>query len=90
MIKLVLECLGARRDDGLSAALQRRQQIGKGLSGTGACLNDQMTQVIQRVRNRLGHPCLSFARLKSGQLRFQGTVGTEEFSEIMHVSGTIP
>ena len=89
MIKLVLQRLGPGRDDGLAAALQSRQQVSKRFTRAGARFDHQLTGRRQRVGNCFSHPRLALARLKTGQSCFQGTVGTEKLSEIVHIFGTI-
>ncbi len=90
VIQLVLQRLGAGRNDGLAAANERRQQVRKGLARAGTRLDDELGVSVERVRHRLCHPRLSGARLKSGQQGLQGAVRAEEFCEILHKSGTIP
>ena len=53
--ELVLQRLGARRDDHLAAVQQRRHQIRERLPGAGSCFRDELSALRHRGRDRLRH-----------------------------------
>jgi hypothetical protein len=53
--QLVLQGLGAGRDDHLAARAQRRHQVGKGLARAGPRLGDEHRTAVDRGSNALGH-----------------------------------
>src|SRR5260221_9839914 len=61
MVELILERLGARRQDDLAGREQRGDEISKGLSGAGARFADQHGV----VSDRSGHPIRHFQLLRS-------------------------
>ena len=84
MVELVLQGLGPRRYDCLPPALQRGQQIGKSLARAGTGLDDKLARRSNRLGHGLCHPCLAFARLESGQMRFERAVRAEKFNQGNH------
>ncbi len=56
--KLVLQILGPGGHDHPASRQQRRNQIGKGLAGPGAGLDDQCVAAVQGAGNGLGHVLL--------------------------------
>ena len=89
MIELVLQRLGARRNDGFLAAQQRGQEIREGLAGAGAGLDDEPTGLVDRFRHRLGHPRLPGPGHEAGEMIFQGALRPEIVAQGVH-SATIP
>jgi hypothetical protein len=75
--QLVLQVLGAGRDDGLAAPQQRRDQIGEGLARACAGLGDQRALAGDRAGDRLGHLGLRAARLVAAH----GRAERAEFAE---------
>ena len=63
--QLVLQRLGAGRDDDLAAGEQRRHQVGEGLAGAGAGLGDQHAVALDRLVDRLRHLELLRAQLEA-------------------------
>ena len=61
MVELILEGLGARRQDDLACGEQRRDEIGEGLAGAGARFADQHGV----VPDRPGHAIRHFHLLRS-------------------------
>ena len=53
--KLLLEVLGAGRDDDAAARAQGGEQIGEGFAGAGSGFNDQVAVFVQGALNRLRH-----------------------------------
>ena len=64
--ELVLQRLGAGRDDHLAAGEQRRHEIGEGLAGAGAGLGHQHAAAFDRLDDRLRHLELLRARAIAG------------------------
>ena len=67
--QLVLQVLGAGRDDHLAAREQRGNQVGKSLAGTRACLDDQDRVVAYRLGNFQSHFALLRARTERRDFR---------------------
>ena len=67
--QLVLQRLGAGRDDDLAAGEQRRHEVGEGLAGAGAGFGEQGRALGDRLRDRLGHRQLLGAKAISRQAR---------------------
>ena len=80
-IKLVLQVLGAGRDDRLAAPKQRRNQVSKGLAGTGAGLRDQGALGGDRIGDRLGHLGLRMARAVAADRASERAGGAEQLVE---------
>ena len=76
--QLVLQVLGAGRDDGLAAPQQRRHQVGERLAGAGARFGNQGFLVRNGLGDRLGHLGLRAARAESADRRRERAAGTEQ------------
>ena len=76
--QLVLQVLGAGRDDGLAAPQQRRHQVGEGLAGAGAGLGDQGRLVGDGLGDRFGHLGLRAARAEAADGGRERAAGTEQ------------
>ena len=65
--QLILEGLGRRRHHDSGVGLDRRDQVGEGLAGTGTRLDDQMSSVRDRRGDEFGHLLLAEALLCVGE-----------------------
>ncbi len=79
--QLVLQRLGAGRDDHLAARLQRRHQVGEGLAGTGAGLGDENVVAMDGAGDALGHLDLLRAHAVAVDGAGERAVGGEDFRE---------
>jgi len=84
MIELILQGFGARRYDGLTAALQCRQQVREGLPCASAGLDQEFVEVRYRLGDGFRHPCLSRSWLEAGQQLFEWAMFAKEFGEVCH------
>ena len=66
IVELVLQRLGARRDNYLAALGQRRREVGKGLARAGARLGDEQSPGFDGMRDRQGHFQLLRAQTVAG------------------------
>ena len=82
LIELVLQRLGAGRDDDLPAVEQRGNQVGEGLAGAGAGLGDQRAPRRDRVGHCGGHRQLLVPVAEAGQLPGQRPALAEDRGEI--------
>jgi hypothetical protein len=79
--KLILQVLGAGRNDHLATREQRRNQIGIGLAGAGARFGDQHAVVGHRGGNALGQFELLSAQPIAGNTAGQRAIGREDFGK---------
>ena len=84
MIQLILQRFGSRTDDGLATAHQCGNQVGEGLAGSCARLDNQFVAICDGFRDRFGHPPLSRSRHETGQQRFEWAFIAEEFGQSFH------
>ncbi len=75
---LLLQVLGAGRDDHALAAEDGRDEVGEGLAGAGPGFDEQDAAVLERVGDRGGHAALAVARLEGGEGLRQRAVGAED------------
>ena len=75
---LLLQVLGAGRDDDALAAQDRRHEVGERLAGAGAGLDEEHAAVLERVGDRRGHAALAVARLEGDERLRQRPVGAED------------
>ena len=75
---LLLQVLGAGRDDHALAAQDRRHEVGERLAGAGAGLDEEHAAVLERVGDRRGHAALAVARLEGDERLRQRPVGAED------------
>jgi hypothetical protein len=70
---LLLECLGGRRDDDLSAREDGWDEVGEGLASAGACLYHEVPAALHRASDSTGHAVLAWTVLAAaGQLARDG------------------
>ncbi len=79
--ELLLQCLGAGRDDDALAGANDRQQIRQRLAGAGARFDDQVPLLLQCLLDGLGHLQLSAAKLVRRMRARQQASGAEELVE---------
>jgi hypothetical protein len=75
--QLILQRLGAGRDDHLAPGEQRRDQIGERLAGAGARLGDQHAMAVQRLLDRQRQLELALARTVAGHGAGERPLGGE-------------
>jgi len=75
---LVLQVLGAGRDDHTASGGQRRDEVGQGLAGPRGCLDHQPSAVLERAVHAVGHLRLPGAEAVGGVSLFQPAAGGEE------------
>ena len=63
-VDLLLQVLGAGRDQHPLPIENRRHQVGERLAGAGPGLGEQHAAMLQRVRHRGGHGALTLARFE--------------------------
>ncbi len=78
MEQLVLQRLGAGRDDHAPARRQRGHEIGEGLPGAGAGLGDEHLAVGDRLLDRHRHRLLRGARREAGHFPRERPLGAEQ------------
>jgi hypothetical protein len=76
--KLILEILGSGGNNDALAGLDCRHEIGKSFSCAGARFHDQVSALLQRLFDRLGHLKLAAAELVSGMGAGEHSSGREE------------
>ena len=79
--ELVLERLGAGRNDDLAAEEQRRHEVGNGLAGAGARFGEEHAPLAHRARDARGHLALLLARAVVGNRAAERSVGREDGGE---------
>ena len=79
--KLVLQRLGARRDNHLAAEEERRHQVGKCLAGARAGLREKRLPFGDRARDRIGHLELLRTESESRQRTGERAAFTEDGGE---------
>ena len=79
--ELVLQGLGAGGDDDALAGAQGGQQVGQGLAGAGAGLDDQVAALGEGALDGLGHFELAGAVLVGQRRARQNAAGREELVE---------
>ena len=77
MEQLILQGLGAGRDDHTLARQQRWHQIREGFAGAGAGFGDQGVAIGNRFFDGFSHRLLGFARGKVGDIAREGAVAAE-------------
>src|SRR5690606_12270021 len=81
---LVLQGLGAGRNDRLAAACERRDEIGECLAGTRARFYDELSMFLERLGDGLGHEALARARLEPREMNSEWAFLAKEISEVLH------
>ncbi len=79
--ELLLQRLGAGRDDDALARANHRQQIRQRLAGAGAGFDDQVAALFERLLHGFGHLQLPAAKLVGRMRARQQASGTEELVE---------
>ncbi len=79
--ELILQRLGAGGDDDALAGAQRGQQVGEGLAGAGAGLDDQVAALGEGALDGLGHLELAGAVLVGQRRTRENAAGREELVE---------
>ena len=79
--QLLLQGLGAGRDDDALARANDRQQVRQRLAGAGAGFDDQVPLLLQRQLDGFGHLQLSAAKLVGRMRARQQSAGAEELVE---------
>jgi len=82
--QLVLQGLGAGRDNHLAAGQQCGSQVSKGLAGTRTCFGHQYAIVLDGRGDLLRHLQLLGTRAKTLDGGCQGAFGRKEAGEISH------
>jgi hypothetical protein len=80
--QLILQVLGAGRDDGLAAPQQRRHQVGEGLAGARAGLGHEHLLVGDGLGHGLGHLGLRLARLERADGGCERAAGAEQAIDV--------
>ena len=80
--QLILQRFGAGGDDDLAAREQRGHEVGKGFSGAGARLGDQLRVVRDGLGNGAGKLHLLRSGAKIGLGKAERTVGAEDALEV--------
>ena len=80
-IELVLQRLGAGGDDDALAGAQGRQQVGEGLAGAGARLDDEVAMLGESALDGLGHFKLAGAVFVGQRGPRKDAAGREELVE---------
>ena len=82
--QLILQRLGAGRDDHLAAREQRGHQISKGFSGSRSGFGNQNRIGLDRIGNRARHFELALPDAEAGHCVCEWTVSGEYRIEILH------
>jgi hypothetical protein len=77
-VELVLQGLGAGRDDDAAAGSERWEQVGEGLAGAGAGLDDQMAALFEGALDGFGHVELAGAVFVGERGLREDAAGREE------------
>ncbi len=89
VVELVLQRLGAGRDDHLAAREQRGHQIGEGLAGAGAGFHRERAARFDRGQDRLRHLELLRPRPVAGHLGGERAGGRKDpFQRVLHCGRT--
>ena len=76
--ELVLQRLGAGRDDDLAAGEERRDEVGEGLAGAGSCFGDQHAGRLDRLGDGVRHLHLAAALAIAGDRRGERPLRREQ------------
>ena len=85
--ELLLQGLGAGRDDDALAGADDRQQIGQRFAGAGPGFDDQVAPLLQRLLDRFGHLQLSAAKFVRGMSARQHSARSEELVQRRQARG---
>src|SRR6266542_2036551 len=85
--KLVLQRLGTRGNDDLAAREQGGYEIGKRLAGARTGFGEQLTALVDRARDRVGHRKLLVAKAISGELARKRPLRAEDARKVSHHVG---
>ena len=78
MEELLLQILGAGGDDDFPPRPNHGQKISQGFARARACFDDQVTLLLERLRDGFGHPQLPAAEFIAGMALRKHSPGGEE------------